>query len=571
MVLSIIGVVVVEYSVKVRNINKVVKIKGKEKKLLEDVSFDVDENNFVAIVGASGAGKTTLLNILGGYDTNNGGEVYINNEPYSLNQNYFRNKIGYVPQKEILHNHLTLESALTYSAKLKINNVKDVTINNKVKKVIKELELNGKEKTYIKNLSGGEKKRAAIAMELLNKPEILLLDEPTSGLDSNIEKKLMRTLRSIADEGKTIIITAHTVSNLYLCDKIIFMSEGGKICFVGSYEESLKYFKVKEFVDIYEKLKDPDAAMYYQNKYKKIPLSDIILKKKRKRVEKDNRISMLKEIKLLSKRYAEIILNNHFFCFLLFFQAVIMGLAVDIVAKSDWLKVYDNAKILLFAFSCAAMWLGLFNSVQEIVKERDIIKLEYFNKMRLSSYIISKLIVFGVVAIIQTLLWLIIISLKVDFPSEGIIFQSAFLEYALCFFLVTFSSSMLGMLISSLVKTCEITLIITPIYMMFQLLFSGILVSLEGIGEKISHLIIGRYAIEAFGTTTNLIQVLKTTALGGIISPEVTTQMFINEAEKYYEYSVGHMSFLLVVLVATIIVFMVLSIMFIRCNIKKSN
>ena len=306
--------------------------------------------------------------------------------------------------------------------KLKINNVKDVTINNKVKKVIKELELNGKEKTYIKNLSGGEKKRAAIAMELLNKPEILLLDEPTSGLDSNIEKKLMRTLRSIADEGKTIIITAHTVSNLYLCDKIIFMSEGGKICFVGSYEESLKYFKVKEFVDIYEKLKDPDAAMYYQNKYKKIPLSDIILKKKRKRVEKDNRISMLKEIKLLSKRYAEIILNNHFFCFLLFFQAVIMGLAVDIVAKSDWLKVYDNAKILLFAFSCAAMWLGLFNSVQEIVKERDIIKLEYFNKMRLSSYIISKLIVFGIVAIIQTLLWLIIISLKVDFPSGGIIF-----------------------------------------------------------------------------------------------------------------------------------------------------
>ncbi len=560
-----------QYSVKVRNLNKIVKIKRKERKLLDNVSFDVDENNFVAIVGASGAGKTTLLNILGGYDSSNSGEVYINDEPYSLNQDYFRQKIGYVPQKEILHNHLTLERALMYSAKLKINNVKNKTINNKVKSIIKELKLSGKEKTYVKNLSGGEKKRAAIAMELLNKPDILLLDEPTSGLDSNIEKKLMRTLRNIADGGKTIIITAHTVSNLYLCDKIIFMSEGGKICFVGSYEESLKYFKVKEFVDIYEKLKDPEVAISYQKKYNKIALSDIVLKRKTKRVEKDNRIPMLKEIGLLSKRYAEIIFNNHFFCFLLFFQAVIMGLAVDVVAKSNWLSVYDDAKILLFAFSCAGMWLGLFNSVQEIVKERDIVKLEYFNKMRLSSYIISKLLVFGVIAVIQTFLWLIIISLKVDFPSKGILFSSAFLEYALAFFLVTFSSSMLGMLISSLVKTCEITLIITPIYMMFQLLFSGILVSLEGIGEKISHLIIGRYAIEAFGTTTNLIEVLKGTVLGGVISPEVTTQMFISEAERYYEYTVGHMYFLLGILVLTIIVFMLLSILFIKHNIKKTN
>lgn len=560
-----------KYSLKVRNLNKVVKIKGKKRKLLDDVSFDVDENSFVAIVGASGAGKTTLLNILGGYDKKTSGEVYINDEAYSLNQEYFRQKIGYVPQKEILHNHLTLERALLYSAKLKINNVKSSTINKKVKSVIEELELEGKERTFIKNLSGGEKKRAAIATELLNKPEILFLDEPTSGLDSNIEKKLMRTLRNIADEGKTVVITAHTVSNLYLCDKIIFMSEGGKICFVGSYKESLEYFKVKEFVDIYEKLKEPTMSLYYQKKYNKIPLSEFVVKNKRKRIEKDNRISMLKEILLLSKRYAETIFNNHFFCFLLFFQAAIMGLAVVVVAKSNWLAVYDNAKILLFAFSCAAMWLGLFNSVQEIVKERDIVKLEYFNKMRLSSYIISKLLVFAIVSIIQTLLWLFIINLKVDFPSKGILFESAFLEYALCFFLVTFSSSMLGMLISSLVKSCEITLIITPIYMMFQLLFSGILISLEGIGESISHLIIGRYAIEAFGTTTNLIQVLKGTSLGGVIAPEITTQMFIEEAEKYYEYSVGHMYYLLGILVATIVIFMILSIMFIKHNIKKSN
>ena len=557
------------YSLKVRNIVKDVKVKGKTKRLLDNVSFDISEHEFVALVGVSGAGKTTLLNVLSGYDSYSNGEVYINDLAISSNMDYYMNKMSYVPQREVLHNHLTLERALYYSASLRIANASSEEIKRKVKKVIRELDLQGKENTFIKNLSGGERKRASIATELLTKPDIMFLDEPTSGLDSNIEKKLMITLRELANQGKTVVITAHTLANLYLCDKIIFMSEGGKICFIGTYEESLKYFQVKEFVDIYEKLKDPSQIEKYQKKYNEKELLNI---EKRRKInhKKQKKISRLKEIYFLTKRYSEIIMNNKVFCFLLFFQAIIMGFAIIIVAKDDWLKVYDTAKILLFAFSCAAMWLGLFNSVQEIVKEKDIIKLEYFNNMRLSSYVVSKLLVFAFLSLVQALLFLGIISLKVGMPVSGIIFSSAFVEYIFCFFLVSFSSSMLGMLISAVVKTTEITLIITPIYMMFQLLFSGILVSLHGIGATISHFIIGRYAIESFGITTNLIEVLKNTSLGGIIDPITTTGMFIDEAEQYYLYTLSHMNQIILILVFTICLFMVLSILAIKYNIKKS-
>lgn len=558
------------YSLKVRNLEKIVKIKRKSRKILNQVSFDIEENSFVAIVGVSGAGKSTLLNVLSGYDEKNSGEIYVNDFSVSNNKKEYQDLISYVPQKEILHNNLTLEKSLYYSARLRIPKISLRTIKNKVKQVIKLLELEGKEKTFIRNLSGGEKKRASIAMELLNKPDILFLDEPTSGLDSNIEKKLMHTLRKLSDEGRTIVITAHTVSNLYLCDKILFMSDGGNICFAGSYEESLQYFHVKEFVDIYEKLKNPDEALYYEQQYAKLVLSDISTKKRKQTRKKKKRISMGKEIYLLCKRYIETIWNNRMFTFVLFMQAIIMAVAINVAVGSDWLFVYDKSKILLFAFSCAAMWLGIFNSVQEVVKERQIIKLEFFNNMRLSSYIISKLVVFTMICFIQTVLFIFIIRAHVRFPADGIIFSSATIEYCVCFFLTCFSSCMLGMLISSLVKTCEITLILTPIYMMFQLLFSGILVSLEGIGAQISNFMIGKYAIESFGVTTNLIQVLKTTSLGGVVDPSLTTQMFISEAEQYYTYTVSHMCFTFSILILSGILFMLLSLLAIRYNIKKT-
>lgn len=557
------------YSLKLRNIRKLVKDKRNKKVLLDDVSFDIKAGEFVAIVGVSGAGKTTLLNVLSGYNKVSSGHIYVNDEDITFNRDSFQDRISYVPQKEVLHNHLTLKKSLYYSASLRMPGVSKKARLKKVEQVIKELELTGKENTFIKNLSGGERKRASIATELLTRPDILLLDEPTSGLDSNIEKKLMKTLKSLRDAGTTIVITAHTVSNLYMCDKIIFMSEGGKICYIGDFKNSLKYFEVEEFVDIYEKLKDNNEAKKYQEKYRSSSLEEI--KSKKSKLKKKKKIGFLKEVGYLSKRYIETIFNNKFFCFLLFFQAIIMGIAIDIVAESNWLQVYDTAKILLFAFSCAAMWLGLFNSVQEIVKERDIIKLEYCNNMRLSSYIISKLVVFAGISFIQAILFLTIISMKVEFPTSGIIFNSVFLEYALGFFLVAFSSSMLGMLISSLVKTTEITLIITPIYMMFQLLFSGILVALNETGKFVSNFIIGRYAIEAFGTTSNLINVLKNTMLGGILDTNTTTMMFIEEAEEYYTYTVSHFNSVLLVLGFSILLFLVLSIIAIRYNIHKAN
>ncbi len=164
---------------------------------MDNLSFDIKEHEFVAIVGVSGAGKTTLLNALSGYDRKTTGSIYLNDYEVAKNRKYYQSKISYVPQKEILHNNLTLEKSLFYSGCLRIPKEKQGSIKKKVAHVIKELNLEGKENTMIKRISGGEKKRASIASELLTKPDILFLDEPTSGLDSNIEKSTMKTLRNL--------------------------------------------------------------------------------------------------------------------------------------------------------------------------------------------------------------------------------------------------------------------------------------------------------------------------------------------------------------------------------------
>ena len=204
------------FAVQVVGINQCVSVKHKVKKILADLTMDVKKGEFVAIVGCSGAGKTTLMNILSGYNKPSKGTVYVDGLDLFKEEDYFKGKIAYVPQQEILDQTLTLQKSLEYSSALRIKNIQKKEIKSTINRVLKMLELSHVKNSLIKNLSGGEKKRASIATEMLSDPNLFLLDEPTSGLDANIEKKIMKKLREIANTGKTIIMTAHTVSNLKL-------------------------------------------------------------------------------------------------------------------------------------------------------------------------------------------------------------------------------------------------------------------------------------------------------------------------------------------------------------------
>lgn len=249
--------------VKVENISRLVKCKngtgidgGNKKHILNGVSLTINPGELVAILGGSGAGKTTFMNCINGFEPATSGRVLINGTDLYKNYQTLKTQIGYVPQQDIVHDNLTLEDMLTYTGRLRLP--KDVTkqeISQRVAEVLDMVDLTAQKDTFIKKLSGGQRKRASIAVELVSDPTLFFLDEPTSGLDPEAENNLMHRLKGLSrDKGKTVIVITHTLQNIRLFDKVIFLAPGGKLCFCGSPDAANKFFEVDNLADAYEKI-----------------------------------------------------------------------------------------------------------------------------------------------------------------------------------------------------------------------------------------------------------------------------------------------------------------------------
>lgn len=240
--------------VEVRNISRVVK---GNKKILDSVSLTINPSNLVAIIGGSGAGKSTFMNCINGFEPATSGSVLINSMDLIANYSVLKHIMGYVPQKDDLHDFLTVNNELGYTAKLRLSNdVSKDEIEKRVNDVMNIMGLSEHRTTLVKKLSGGQKKRVSIAMELVADPDIFFLDEPTSGLDPETETQLMKQLRYLAtDMGKTIIVITHTLQNINLFDKIVFLAPGGKLCYYGTPQNAEKFFNVKTLTEAYEKVK----------------------------------------------------------------------------------------------------------------------------------------------------------------------------------------------------------------------------------------------------------------------------------------------------------------------------
>lgn len=240
---------------------------GNKKVILDHISLRIAPGELVAILGGSGAGKTTFMNCINGFEPATEGVVLVNSSDLYKNYQAIKSSIGYVPQQDIVHDDLTLEDMLTYTAKLRLP--KDVTkqeMCHRVAEVLDMVDLTEQKDTFIKKLSGGQRKRASIAVELVSDPSLFFLDEPTSGLDPEAETNLMHRLKNLSqNKGKTVIVITHTLQNIRLFDKVIFLAPGGKLCFYGSPSEAEKFFGVDNLADAYEKIsKDVDG---YVTKY----------------------------------------------------------------------------------------------------------------------------------------------------------------------------------------------------------------------------------------------------------------------------------------------------------------
>lgn len=235
-------------------------------KILFDISLSVHPGELVGLLGPSGAGKSTLLNALNGFRPADEGKVLLNGTNLYKNFDRFRSLIGYVPQDDIVHKTLSVYKALYYSALLRLplspapNKAKrKEAIKERVLEIIRTLGLEAQTKTKIKRLSGGQRKRVSLGIELLTSPPLLFLDEPTSGLDPGLEERMMNLFHTLAQEGRTVIITTHIMESLQLLDLVAILSKG-QLVFYGPPRLARKAFQVTEFSDIYKRLERFDPA-----------------------------------------------------------------------------------------------------------------------------------------------------------------------------------------------------------------------------------------------------------------------------------------------------------------------
>ncbi|GAA1613476.1 ATP-binding cassette domain-containing protein [Catellatospora bangladeshensis] len=226
-----------------------------EKVLIDDVSFALPEGSLLALIGPSGCGKSTLLKALTGLRPATQGRLWYGGRDLYADYAQLRYRIGMVPQDDVLHKQLKVRTALRYAAALRFaDDVPRKVRWAKVDEVMDTMRLTQRAKARIDVLSGGQRKRASVAMELLTEPSLLCLDEPTSGLDPALDKEVMGELRELADKGKTVVVVTHSVLHLDICDRVLVMCLGGTMGYFGPPDQLLGFFGAEDYADVFTKI-----------------------------------------------------------------------------------------------------------------------------------------------------------------------------------------------------------------------------------------------------------------------------------------------------------------------------
>ena len=557
-------------SLSVRNLYKKV---NKTRYILQDVNLDIGSNEFVAIIGGSGAGKSTVMNAISGFDKEVTGLITCDGMDMHKNFTTLKNIIGYVPQEDIIYNNLTLRRMLYYTAKLKMpKDVSNQEINARISKVLEMVELSEHQNTFIRKLSGGQKKRASIAVELLADPSLFFLDEPTSGLDPGTEKNLMQTLNRLAKlQGKTIIMVTHTTQNLHLCDKIVFMGPGGKLCFCGTVDEARIFFQTENLVDMYNMIAADTNK--WANKWKQYQLAEVgtvtgvgyskASGPSQSKVRRggaraasgratESQVGFFRQLWVLTLRYFEIIKNDWQCLLMSFLQPILIALLLKVVATDDVFDIYESTKSILFSLSCAGIWIGLFNSIQEICKERNILRREYMGNLKLSAYVLSKFNVQLVVTMLQALIMMGIFTGTIGHEDKGLMFEQVFFEKFLLLWMTIYAATALGFAISAMVRSADKAMVLAPFVLIVQLLFSGILFDLDGASEHIADFTISKWSVEGFGSIAHLNKLQMRFERDHSDVAEMIEDL--HKAESAFKHTLAHLSHSYIVLAAMIIV-----------------
>ena len=500
-----------------------------ERIILNNISLPIEPGQLVALVGGSGAGKSTLMKSLLGIAPLSSGEVFLNGDNLAQNWAIYRSQIGYVPQDDIIHYNLTVKEVLTYACQLRLP--PDTNINKVVTNTIEQIQLSHVANTLVSKLSGGQRKRVSIGVELLADPKLFFLDEPTSGLDPGLDKEMMELLQEQAKRGRTIVLVTHATGNIEVCDRIAFLGLGGNICYFGPPKEALSFFQMpkvdfKYFADIYIKLnKGKTVVEEWSERYLNSPQYSAYIKNtlspgKQRQQTTDTAIrtgiSPIKQLWLLSQRYWKLVVRDHVSLILALLSGPITILITHLSLGGEQpLSIINNPNLsqditqaslalrLLFIFSCIAIWIGLSNSIQEIVKESAIYFRERLLNLGLIPYIGSKLIIRGGIALIQTI-FMTLAVIVFEAPESDLI--NWYEGFAITTALTLIASTSLSLMLSAGVKDINKGNSLLPLIMIPQIILSGVLFIFkpESWATKLSWLTLSRWSVGAYGALADV-------------------------------------------------------------------
>ncbi|AHK28655.1 MULTISPECIES: ATP-binding cassette domain-containing protein [Rhodococcus] len=481
------------------------------RRLLEDVTFTAQPGSLTAVIGPSGAGKTTVATIISGSERPTEGVVEFEGRSVHAEYQVLRSRIGMVPQDDVVHRQLTIRQALGYAAELRLPpDTSRADREEVIETVLDELQLSEHADTRVDRLSGGQRKRASVAMELLTGPSLLILDEPTSGLDPALDRQIMATLRRLADSGRVVVIVTHSLSYLEMCDQVLLLAPGGKTAYVGPPDKVGAALGSTDWADIFARVAaDPDGVFAEYRATR--PAVEVPPPSPPGPLGSPAHTSRRKQLSTVVRRQARLIrADRGYLIFLSLLPFVLGGLAVLVPGDTGFgpsgLDESGELTQILVVLILGAAFMGCSLTIRDLVGERMIYHRERAAGLLPSAYLTAKIVVFCAAAIVQSVIMVTIVFVGKGFPGRGSVIPSGSVELIVDIAVTTCSCVLVGLALSSVARSNEQVMPMLVVTIMVQLVMCGGLITITGraVLEQVSWLFPSRWGFAAAASTVDL-------------------------------------------------------------------
>ena len=486
------------------------------RQLLSNVSFSARPGSLTAIIGPSGAGKSTLAKLVGGAITPTAGEVSFAGHDLHAEYASLRHRIGLVPQDDVVHHQLTLDGALRFAAELRLPHATKDQRREAVRRVLEELELTSHAHTRVDKLSGGQRKRASVAMELLIGPSLLILDEPTTGLDPALDRQVMTMLRRLANAGRVVLVVTHCLTYLDVCDQVVFLAPGGKTAYCGPAREIGTALGSTNWADLFATVAaDPDAA--HREFAARCRAEAPAARVSRPRPASSLRPApsrLLHQMCTVARRQVRLIAADRgYFLFLAVLPFVLGALAllvpghVGLGTANPRGEGADEPVQIVFLLSISAVFMGTALTIRDLVGERTIFRREQAVGLSATAYLLAKIAVYAVTAALQTAVLTTIVVIGKGAPTRGaVVVGNPLLELYLTLAATAAVAAVMGLAMSAAAKSQDQILPMLVISLMLSIVFCGGMIPVTGrLGlDQLSWAIPARFGFAASASTADL-------------------------------------------------------------------